>query len=163
MTWKLWLLGLTACCGALTTAHWLGVRAGRAEVDAAWSRQRVVDAQATARLYEQARENERGLQAAATRIRREKDEEIHRLVVEYSTAIERLRKRADRPADYVPAPAEAAGAGPAAGCGADQLYREDAVAALGIARDADLVRAALNQCHEQYGAAQNLLPGAPAR
>lgn len=157
MTWKLWLLGSVACCGVLTAAHWLGVRAGRAEVEAAWSIQRAADAQAIAKLQEQARESERGMQRYIEELRGKHVDELVAIDRQHSAAVERLRTRAGRPADYVPAPAEATGAGPAAGCGADALYREDAAAALGIARDADIVRAALNQCRAQYEAAARTL------
>lgn len=158
MTWKTWLLGLLTCCalliGLMTAIYRSGAAAGRDEVMAQWSRQREADARTAARLADQARESERGLQAAADRIRREKDDEIGRLVARHDAAVERLRRRASRPADYMPAAAQAAGDQPAAGCGADQLYREDGAVALGIARDADITRAALMECRAAYGAAR---------
>lgn len=160
MTWKTWLLGLLTCCalliGLMTAIYRSGAAAGRAEVMAQWSRQREADARTAARLADQARENERGLQAAADRIRREKDDEIGRLVARHDAALDSLRKRPSRPADYLPATSEAAGTGPAAGCGAEQLFRQDAEAAVGIARDADVVRLSLHECRSSYDAAQRL-------
>lgn len=142
----------------LATAGWaihgFGLAAGRAEVQAKWDQQRIADASATVQAALQARAREQSAQFAADRIRQEKTREIADLNRRHAAALaDSLRHRPDRPTDYLPATAQAAGTGPAAGCGADQLFRQDAAVALGIARDADLVRIALRQCHAQYQAA----------
>lgn len=135
------------------TIHENGLTAGRAEIQAQWDKQRIADAAATLQAAIQARAREQAAQHAADRIRQEKTREIADLNRRYAALVDSLRHRPDRPADYLPATAQAAGTGPAAGCGADQLFRQDAAMALGIARDADLVRIALQQCHAQYQAA----------
>ena len=141
----------------LATAGWaihgFGLAAGRAEIQAKWDQQRITDAAANVQAAMQARAREQALQSTADKIRQEKTREIADLNRRHAALVDSLRHRPDRPADYLPATAQAAGIGPATGCGADQLYREDAAMALGIARDADLVRIALRQCHAQYQAA----------
>ncbi len=142
---------------ALAIAGWAihasGLDAGRAEIQAKWNQQRIADTAATVQAAMQARTSEHAAQIAADRIRQEKTREIADLNRRHAALVDSLRHRTDRPADYLPATAQAADTGPAAGCGADQLFRQDAAVALGIARDADLVRIALQQCHAQYQAA----------
>lgn len=134
--------------------HASGLAAGRAEIQAQWDQQRIKDAAATMQAAIQSRAREQAAQFAADRIRQEKTREIAELNRRHADALaDSLRHRPDRPADYLPATAQAADTGPASGCGADQLFRQDAAMALGIARDADLVRIALQQCHAQYQAA----------
>lgn len=141
----------------LATAGWAihenGLEAGQAEIQAKWDQQRITDAAATVQTAMQARAREQALQFAADKIRQEKTHEIADLNRRHAALVDSLRHRPDRPADYLPATAQAAGTGPATGCSADQLFRQDAAMALGIARDADLVRIALQQCHAQYQAA----------
>ena len=133
--------------------HESGLDSGRAEIQSKWDQQRITDAAATVQAVMQARTSEHAAQIAADRIRQEKTREIADLNRRHAALVDSLRHRPDRPADYLPATAQAADTGPAAGCGADQLFRQDAAVALGIARDADLVRIALQQCHAQYQAA----------
>lgn len=143
---------------ALAVAGWAihenGLAAGRAEIQARWDQQRIADAAATVQAAMQARAREQALQSTADKIRQEKNREIADLNRRHAAALaDSLRHRSNRPADYLPTTAQAAQPGPATGCGADQLFRQDAAMALGIARDADLVRIALQQCHAQYQAA----------
>ena len=148
---------------ALAIAGWAihasSLDAGRAEIQSKWDQQRITDAAATVQANLQARAREQTLQFAADKIRQEKTREIADLKRRHAAALaDSLRHRLDRPADYLPTTAQAAGTGPAAGCGADQLFRQDAAVALGIARDADLVRIALQQCHAQYQAVSDAAP-----
>jgi histidinol-phosphate/aromatic aminotransferase/cobyric acid decarboxylase-like protein len=142
---------------ALAVAGWaihgFGLAAGRAEIQTQWDQQRIADASATVLAALQARAREQALQSTADKIRQEKTREIADLNRRHAALVDSLRHRPDRPADYLLAAAQAADTGPATGCGADQLFRQDAAVALGIARDADLVRIALQQCHTQYQAA----------
>lgn len=134
--------------------HESGLAAGRAEIQAKWDQRRIADAAANVQAAMQARAREQALQHAADKIHQEKTREIADLNRRHAAALaDSLHHRPDRPTDYLPAAAQAADTGPAAGCGADQLFRQDAAVALGIARDADLVRIALRQCHAQYQAA----------
>lgn len=147
---------------ALAIAGWAihasGLDVGRAEIQAQWNEQRIKDAAANVQANLQAREREQAAQLAADRIREEKNREIADLNRRHAALVDSLRHRPDRPADYLPAPTQAADTRPAAGCGADQLFRQDAAVALGIARDADLVRIALQQCHAQYQAVSDAAP-----
>lgn len=142
---------------ALAIAGWAihasSLDAGRAEIQSKWDQQRITDAAATVQANLQARAREQALQFAADKIRQEKTREIADLNRRHAALVDSLHHRPDRPADYLPATDQAAGTGPAAGCSADQLFRQDAAVALGIARDADMVRIALQQCHAQYQAA----------
>lgn len=160
MTWKTWLLGLLICCalliGLMMAIYRSGAAAGRDEVKAKWSRQREGDARTAARLADQARENERSLQAAADRIRREKDDEIGRLVARHDAAVERLRRRPERPADYVPTAAPAAQLEPASACSADRLFRNDGEFLARLARSADEAVASLHECRAAYESAQGV-------
>lgn len=149
-------LALLIALSLLTWAVWSDGRdAGRHEVQAAWDHQRTTDAKTALAVARQARAREQALQAQADRIHQEKTREIAALDRRHAAALDSMRKRPDRPTLNLPATPGAAGAGPAAGCGADQLYRQDAAVALGIARDADIVRVALQQCHAQYEAASD--------
>lgn len=142
---------------ALIPAGWLlhqnGIEMGRSEVRHQWHLQQEADAKATLVASLQARSRELAWQAQADKLRQETTREIADLNRRHAAALDSLRHRASRPADYLPGTAEIAGPGPAAGCGADRLYREDAAAALGIARDADIVRLSLMQCRNAYQAA----------
>ena len=137
----------------LAAAGWAIHAAGQAEIQAKWDKQRITDAAATVQANLKARAREQAAQLAADRTREEKTREIADLNRRHAALVDSLRHRPERPADYMPAPTQAADTRPAAGCGADQLFRQDAAVALGIARDADLVRIALQQCHAQYQAA----------
>ena len=127
-----------------------GYAAGATSVRVVWDHQRAADAAASLAAAQKAQQREQAAQSAADRIRQEKAHEVSDLSRRYAAALDSLRNRPERPAHYVPAAPDAAGPGPAAGCSANQLYREDAATALGIARDADVVRIALQQCHAQY-------------
>lgn len=163
MTFQRWLIGSAIGCSMLMAVLFLtferGRERGRQEVTLAWNTQRTADALASARAAQQARQVEQSLQASIETIKQEKARELEALDRYHTAALVRLRQRASRPGDYVPAPATDAGAGAVAGCGADRLYREDGAVALGIARDADITRAALMECRASYEAAQRTMAG----
>jgi hypothetical protein len=161
MSWKWWTLGfLLVCAVCIAVALMIyeaGAEAGRDEVRVAWEQQRKADAAHMARLNQQARENERGLQRAADQIRRTKDAEISRLDAAHAAAVRELRKRPERPADYLPGTATPAGTQPTTSCGGDRLFRDDGEFLAGLARSADEVGAALTECRAQYDAAQKAM------
>ena len=142
---------------ALAMTGWLihadGRDAGREAVQAAWEAERITQARQRAEVLLQARQREVALQATVDRLKGDHHEAIQRAAAERDALVRELRRRAARPAGYLPAAAQAAGAEPAAACSADQLYREDAEAAVGIAADAELVRASLMECRGAYRAA----------
>jgi hypothetical protein len=142
---------------ALAMTGWLihadGRDAGREAVQAAWEAERITQARQRTEALQQARQREVALQTTVDRLRGEHHEAIHRVTAERDALVRELRRRAARPTGYMPAAAQAAGAQPAAGCSADQLYREDAEGLVGIAADAELVRASLMECRGAYRAA----------
>lgn len=148
------MIGFAVSCaavaGLMVMAYRIGRYSGEEEVRAAWAKQREADAVATAKAKKQAQETEESLRQHISSLKRTHDEQLEAIDRYYTLSVERLRKRTTRPDNYVPAPAEATGVKPSASCGADQLYREDAEVALGIARDADAVRASLNECRTAY-------------
>ena len=134
----------------------LGYTSGQNDVRADWEAQRAADAEANARAAKQAMEIEQGVMRHIDEIRRQHEKDIAAIDVRHAAAIERLRKRATRPSDYVPAAPEITGTEPAAGCGADRLFREDASALVRLAADADSVRASLTECRAAYEAAKGV-------
>lgn len=145
---------------ALIMTAWLihadGRDVGRAEVQAAWDAERIAQARQRAEVLLQARQREVALQATVDRLKGDHHEAIQRAAAERDALVRELRRRAARPAGYLPATAPAAGAQPAAACSADQLYRQDAEAAVGIAADAELVRASLMECRTAYESARGV-------
>ena len=137
----------------------LGYTSGQNDVRADWEAQKAADAAANARAAKQAREIEAGLMRHIDEIRRQHEKDIAAIDVRHAAAIERLRKRATRPSDYVPAAPEITGTEPTASCGADRLFREDASALVRLAADADSVRASLTECRASYEAAQQATQG----
>lgn len=132
----------------------LGQTAGRDEVRADWEAQKAADAAANARAAKEALEVQAGLLRHIDEIRRSHEKSIAAIDERHAAALDKLRKRASRPADYLPVSAEAAGSVAAAGCGADSLFRQDSEVVVGIARDADITRASLMECRSAYEAAQ---------
>jgi hypothetical protein len=108
-------------------------------------------AQAYAEAQETARNREKALVSKAEEIRRTKDAQITNISRNLSNALNSLRERPDRSAAVSENPSTRGG------CTANELFREDAESFIWIARDADLLRAALQQCKTQYDAARNAL------
>lgn len=156
----IFLFAIAATLGALAWLIYdLGLTAGRDEVRLAWEQQKVADGEANARASKQAREVEAGLMRHIDEIRRQHEKDITAIDLRHAAALERVLQRAKRPDNYVPAPAEATGTQPAASCGGDRLFREDAEVLVGLATAADTVRASLTECRAQYDAAASALFG----
>ena len=101
------------------------------------------DAESTRNAEYDYRERERKLQRAADEDKEKKNAQVLALHSELDALAGELRKRPQRPAAAnASARSATASAAPAEvqGCTASQLYREDALAALGIAADADELR-----------------------
>lgn len=142
----------------VSLAMWMvyreGIKAGRDEVTVEWRADRIAQARANANLQQQAREREMVLRETIDMLKGEYGEKVQRITLERDAVVRELRRRAERPADYVPPAATAAGAEPAPSCSADQLFRQDAEVAVGIAADADTVRVSLMECRAAYDAAR---------
>jgi len=122
---------------------------GMAEVQQAWDKERAAQEAEYAAAQAAAREKEQELQASADSLRKEKDREIRDLNARAVALSNSLRDRPSRPTtESSPVPG-ATSTGPS-GCTPKQLYREDSEVVVGLAREADEIRAALKQCYAQY-------------
>ena len=138
----------------LAFSHGAAYRAGGKSVQNKWNVEKLELATAATKAAEDARAREQSLTAKVSKIRSVKDAEIEKLRTDLELANSELRKRPERPADYLP---QDAGTGQRASCSADQLYREDAESLTRIAGDAEQVRIAYRQCKAQYNAAADAL------
>lgn len=128
-----------------------GVVAGRAEVQAQWNVAKLAQNEADAKAEADSLTRERQLRTDADNIRRTKDEKITELNHTVAAALERLRKRPERPAQGN-LPSDPA-ADPNAGCTGAGLYKSDGEFLIGESSRADLVLIDLAQCQGQYEAA----------
>ena len=133
-----------------------GVQAGRDEVKVEWQSERIEQAKARADALVKAREREQTLRETIDRLRGEYSEKIQHISLERDALARELRRRPERPANYVPPAAAVAGAEPAPSCSGDQLYRDDGEFLAGLAAAADTVRASLMECRAAYDAAKGV-------
>jgi glutamate-1-semialdehyde aminotransferase len=144
------ILGFVLAVGAAAGGgYYKGNSAGRAEVQQAWDKEK---AEQYAKGQEAARAREQEMQAAADKLRREKDAEIKNINARATALSNSLRDRQERPAKDGSV-SGASSTRPAA-CSGKELYREDGEFLVRIAREADELRAALDQCVKQYNAAR---------
>lgn len=101
-----------------------------------------------------ARANEHDLSTKAIATEQGKQNEITTINARLSAALASLRSRPDRPATAGKLSSAAADCKGATGA---ELYREDAAVALRIAGDADIQRAALAACYQQYDDARKMI------
>jgi hypothetical protein len=140
---------VVAIVGAAGAGYYQGNEAGQAKVQQAWDKERAEQEAAYAQAQAAAREKEQKLQTSADQIRQEKDREIRDLNARAVALSNSLRDRPSRPTTEASAVPSAASTGPS-GCTPKQLYREDSEVVVGLAREADEIRAALKQCYAQY-------------
>ena len=100
-----------------------------------------------------ARANEFDLSTKVIATEQGKQNEIATINARLSAALASLRSRPERPATAGQLSSAAADCKGATGA---ELYREDAAVALRIARDADIQRAALAACYQQYDDARKM-------
>jgi hypothetical protein len=147
------ILGFVLAVGAAAGGgYYKGNSAGRAEVQQAWDKEKAEQYAAYAKGQEEARKREQEMQQAADRLRREKDAEIRDINARTIALSNSLRDRQERPASNNPVPGTTSPR-PAA-CSGKELYREDGEFLVRVAREADELRAALDQCVKQYNAAR---------
>ena len=132
--------------------YYQGNTAGRAVVQQAWDKEKAEQYAAYAKGQEEARKREQEMQQAADRLRREKDAEIRDINARATALSNSLRDRQERPASNNSV-SGAASTRPTA-CSGKELYREDGEFLVRVAREADELRAALDQCVKQYNAAR---------
>jgi hypothetical protein len=148
--WVLLTLVL-AIAGAAGGGYYQGNEAGQAKVQQAWDKEKAAQYAEYAKGQEAARQKEQELQANADSLRKEKDREIRDLNARAIALSNSLRDRPSRPTAESNTVPGTAGTGPS-GCTPKQLYREDSEVVVGLAREADEIRAALKQCYAQYEA-----------
>lgn len=152
------LVGATvAVLGAAGVALYrTGYTSGSQSVSAQWEAERAATAKAHAQQLVRARDAQIALAAQIDQQRREADREKARILALHRDALERLRDRPERPSPATVSDPTGVAA-PTRGCTGADLYREDAAVALGIARDADLLRADYHECRARYQAAKERL------
>ena len=143
------VLAIGAAAGG---GYYKGNSAGKAEVQAEWAKEKAEQYAEYAKGQGAARAREQEMQAAADKLRREKDAQIKEVNARATALANSLRDRQSRPAEGSTV-SSASGARPAA-CSGKELYREDGEFLVRIAREADELRAALDQCVKQYNAAR---------
>jgi len=141
------VLAIGAAAGG---GYYKGNTAGKAEVQAEWAKEKAEQYAEYAKGHEAARAREQEMQAAADKLRREKDAQIRDINARATALANSLRDRPERPADGS-ALSSSSGAG-SRGCTGKELYREDGEFLVRLAREADELRSALKQCYRQYEA-----------
>lgn len=139
---------MLAIVGGLWFVHSDGFDRGAASVQAKWDAETIRLKEAARKAEQDARDREAQLQTEADRLLKESQNENARLIARNRDLALSLRNREARPAGGGPMP-EGSGVKPSR-CTGSGLYRDDAEFLVGLARDADQTRNALNQCVEQY-------------
>lgn len=147
MYWRIGIALLVAIFAGIT-GYGKGYENGKETVQKAWDTEKAeLQAKYTEALKESI-EKQQKLQMGADRLREEKNRETRDLVARNTALANSLRDRQSRPAQT-----SAVSSAPSVGqnsCTGKELYREDGEFLVGIAREADELRAALKQCYTQY-------------
>lgn len=148
------LLGFVVALGvASATGYYKGHEHGAAKVQQAWDKEKAEQYAAYAKAQEEARQKEQELQAAADKLRREKDAEIKNINARNTALANSLRDRQERPAENGAVSGASRSCGGATG---KELARSDGEFLAGYAADAARLQAALDQCIKQYNAAKTM-------
>lgn len=139
---------MLAVLAFLWFVHSDGFDRGASSVQAKWDAETIRLEAAARKAEKDARDREQQLQAQADQRLKDAQIENSRLNDRVRDLALSLRNRAARPAPGSELP-QAPGV-ESAKCTGSGLYRDDAEFLVGLARDADQTRNALNQCVEQY-------------
>ena len=141
------LAALAAVTAGLWAVHSHGVEQGRADVQSSWDAAKLAQSQADLEEELRVRAYEQSLQTTADNLRKAKDDQIAEISRDRDAARASLRMRLStpRPASYVPPDP---GVGPS--CSGASLFTEDREFLIGIAAEADGLRAAYLSCEAQY-------------
>jgi hypothetical protein len=134
---------------AYGVGHWQGDDAGQAKIQAKWDQERAKLAEDYAANVTAMREKEQAMQGNADKLRQEKDREIREINAKSIALANSLRDRPNRTEGS--GVSQTPGTGQS-GCTGKELYKQDGEFLIGIAREADELRAALKQCYAQYDA-----------
>lgn len=139
---------------AYGAGHWQGDEAGQAKVQAQWNKEKAKLAEEYAANVALMREKEQVMQGNADKLREDKNRELREANARNTALLNSLQHRPNRTENGgVPT---TAGNGKN-GCTGKELYREDGAVLIGIAREADELRASLKQCYSQYETARKEL------
>jgi DNA repair exonuclease SbcCD ATPase subunit len=127
-----------------------GADHGRAEVQAAWDKEKAKLAEEYAKAQQAAREKEQQLQAQADQLREETNAKTQELAVRAASLADSVRKRPERTAQASTVSSAAGAVCPACSCTGAALPREDAEFLAREAARADELRIALDSCVRQY-------------
>lgn len=140
------VLAIGAAAGG---GYYKGNSAGKAEVQAEWAKEKAEQYAAYAKAQEEARAREQEMQAAADKLRREKDAQIKDINARATALTNSLRNRQERPAETSTVSGAARSCGGASGA---ELAKGDGEFLARYAADAARLQAALDQCVKQYNA-----------
>ena len=142
------VLAIGAAAGG---GYYKGNSAGKAEVQAEWAKERAEQYAEYAKGQEAARVREQEMQAAADKLRREKDAQIREINARATALTNSLRDRKERPAESSAVSGTTRSCSGASGA---ELAKRDGEFLAGYSADAARLQAALDQCVKQYNAAR---------
>lgn len=142
------VLAIGAAAGG---GYYKGNKAGKDEVQVEWAKEKAEQYAAYAKAQEEARAREQEMQAAADKLRREKDAQIKDINARATALTNSLRNRQERPAESSTVSSAARSCGGASGA---ELAKGDGEFLARYAADAARLQAALDQCVKQYNAAR---------
>ena len=149
------ILGFVLAIGAAAGGgYYQGNTAGRAVIQQAWDKEKAEQYAEYAKGQEAARAREQEMQAAADKLRREKDAEIRNINARATALANSLRDRPERPA---PNGAVSDTARSCAGASGAELARRDGEFLAGYSADAAQLAKALDYCEAQYNAVKKKL------
>ena len=140
------VLAIGAAAGG---GYYKGNSAGKAEVQAEWAKEKAEQYAEYAKGQEVARAREQEMQAAADKLRREKDAQIKDISARATALANSLRNRPERPTESGAMSGTTRSCGGASGA---ELARRDGEFLAGYSADAARLQAALDQCVKQYNA-----------
>lgn len=129
-----------------------GYEAGKAEVQAKWDAQKLIDASTVITVIETERLKQKQLQTNLDLQRVDYEKSVKASNAKYASLVNSLRERAERPTSSASDQGKAGGATTATNgsCTGLQLYRQDGEFLAGFARDSETVRLDLLSCVQQY-------------
>jgi hypothetical protein len=144
------ILGFVLAIGvAAGGGYYKGNSAGKAEVRAEWAQEKAEQYAEYAKGQEAARQKEQEMQAAADKLRREKDAQIKDINARATALSNSLRDRKERPAESSTVSGATRSCSGASGA---ELAKGDGEFLAGYSADAARLQAALDQCVKQYNA-----------
>jgi hypothetical protein len=151
MIWNTKIVALTATfillAGSVVYAYNSGRQSGMQEVQTSWDSERMATQAAQAEELMKARQTEQALQKLVAQQRKAHQNEVARIVREYTALNDSLRDRPEARADTTGVPE---GAGVGVGCTGQGLARPDAEFLARYSADAARLQSALNTCVEAY-------------